>query len=312
MNISEQVVFSIITDSLGNVHHLPGHPIKPGGFKNRKKVIPHNGNPTYINHENKLVKYDFETGTEIIKIDQSITNFSIKSYSGGDHFIIDATSGVKRIKPDQSEEILTELTPGNYHDIGVSIQYLSGGKFRRMIFDADGNITDRVGRSDPVTFQEWIISGIGGMPTGVLFGGSVSGCTDEMLGSQRIMICNGKALRVGGVDEDLEEINWIDYGHSSLNSWLTPRMCANGQSLYFYAESDFQGNRLTWINDLTGEFRDILDTHQITDLECISNSEVAIIGTIGESIEALSITGSDTVSPVITIIDSQITDIITP
>ncbi|MCK5604869.1 hypothetical protein KAR91_23465, partial [Candidatus Pacearchaeota archaeon] len=60
------------------------------------------------------------------------------------------------------------------------------------------------------------------------------------------------------------------------------------------------------------EFRDVLDTHQIIDLECISDSEVAIIGIIGELTETLSITGADTISPVVIIIDSQITDIITP
>lgn len=321
MYLSETPIdFSIIIDASGDVHHLPGQPKKRNSFKNVKMIKSHNGKPTYINKDSKLVWFDLSTDTEIVMIGEAITNFSIKNKSDGDHYIIDSTTGVKRIKPDQSEEMLTELTPGNYHDIGGSIQYISGGKFKRMIFDDDGNITDRVGRSDPETFQAWIIAGAGGgaMPNGVLFGGSISGCTDEAIGSQRIMICNGKAFRVSSVENDLKQINWCDYGHCGLNSWLTIKNCSSQDYLFFYGEDTLGRKRLTWINDLTSEFRDILDTHQITDLECISDSELAVIGTRYDEdlelylTETLSITGADTISPVATVINFQITDVITP
>ena len=316
-SVAGDVELPIIIDASGDVHHLPGTPKRRNSFKNVKMVKIHDGKPYYINSSDRLVRFDTTSDTEIVMVNESITNFSIKEYSGGRHYVVDSTSGVKRIKPNLSEDMLPEMSPGNYHEIGNSFQYLSGGKFKRMIIDADGVITDRVGRSDPEEFLYWIVNGVQtsgttAMPNGVLFGGSISGCTDEAVGDQRIMICNGKAFRVKGDDEDLEEINWIGYGHPNFNSWLTIRSCASQNYLYFYSESDSMGNRLTWINDLTGEFRDILSTHQITDLECISDSEIAVIGTIGELTETLSITEADTASPIVAVIDSQITDIITP
>lgn len=316
-SVSSPVVFSIITDASGDVHHLPGHPIKRNTFKNAKLIKSHQGKPVYINHNGKLVSFDLSTDTESILIDESITNFSIKEYSDGFHFVIDASAGVKRIKPDQSEEILSQITPGQYYDIDDSIQYLTLNYFKNMIFDSDGNITDTVGYSNPEEFDYWLVNGVTpsgsrGLPKGIPFFGSIPGCSENTVGGQRIMICNGKAFRIRGIFEDLEEIDWCDYGHCSLNSWATIKSCAASNYVYFYGESNYQGNRLTWINDSTSEFKDILETHQITDLECISDSELVIIGTIGELTETLTITDADTVLPVITVVDSQITDVITP
>ena len=306
--------FSIIIDASGNVHHLPGQPKRRNSFKNIKMIKSHNSKPTYINKDNKLVWFDLSSDTEIMMIEEAVTNFSIKPYSDGDHFVVDSTAGVKRIKPDQSEEMLPELTPGNYHDIGGSIQYVSGSEFRRMVFNDDGNITDRNGSSVPETFSAWVRGEIALTPINFTprFFGSISGCTDEAVGNQRVMICNGKAFRVKEDDEDLEQINWCNYGNCGFNSWSTVKMCASGNYMYFYSEYDSGNLVLTWIDLQNTLFRYIPNNHQIIDLECTSDSELAVIGTIGELTETLSITEADTVSPVVTVIDSQITDVITP
>ncbi len=319
MVVAGDTVKSFLTDSEGYIHDLPGHPIARNSFKNIRVVKAHNGKPHYINSSGKLVWFDFASDTEQTLVDEEITDFSIKPKTNGDHYIVSAADGVKRIRPDGTTDALPELTPGNWHDIEGSVQYATGTKWMRMVIDPDGNITDRVGRSDPEAFQAWIIDGVGiSMPTGVLFGGSVNGCTDEAVGDQRIMICNGKAFRVGGVMEDLDDINWCDYGHCGINSWLTIKSCASSNYVYFYGEDTLGRFRLTWIDDLTGESRDILDTHQISVLKCVNDSELAIIGTRYDEdlelflTEALSITGSDTISPSISVIGDPITDIITP
>jgi len=317
---SSDTTYSFVTDASGDVHHLPGHPKKKNSFKGSKRVDTHNGKPVYINYQNKLVSFDASTDTEMPLVNEGITNYSIKSYDDGYHFIIDASTGVKRIKPDKSEEIIPEITKGSWHDIGDSVQYVTGGYFKRMIFDSSGDIIDRVGYSNPEAmwlfindYPAFLELGLGGgLPKGISFSGSLSDCSDNMISSQRVMVCNGKAYKVKDATQDLQEVIWIDYGHPAFDSWETVKLCTTELYLYFYSQSILNGDRLTRINNLTDEFQDILNTHKLTDLECISDSELVIIGTIGELTETLSIAEANTVSPLISVIDSQITDIITP
>ncbi len=320
MSISSDIK-SFITDSDGYVHELPGNPKRRTGFKNTRMIKNHNGSPHYINSEGKLVWFDFDTDTEEIVLDRQVTNFSFKAFSDGDHIIFDSSGDVKRINPDQTEEILTGVPQGQWHDIDGGIQY-GATKVKRMRFDSDGNIESCTGvdtwkcRSDPVNYNFWInnavqLNGNAAMPQ-ELSAYSLSGCDDKAVGDQRIMICNGKSFRVGGVDVDLEDINLCDYGHCGLNSWLTIKSCTSSNYVYFYGEDTLGRFRLTWIDYLTGEFRDILNTHQISDLECVSDSKIYVVGTVEELTESLVITEADTVLPVISVIDSQITDIITP
>lgn len=334
MFLSETPIdFSIIIDASGDVHHLPGQPKKRNSFKNIKMIHSHNGKPTYINKDNKLVWFDLSTDIEVVMVEEAITNFSIKPYSDGDHYIVDSAAGVKRIKPDGSDDLLTEIPPGNWHDIGDSIQYVSSRKFKRKKFDIDGNAIPCGSSGEncisyPESFWYWINNGMNpdgsrGMPTGINFSGSIGGCENEIVNGQRVMICNGKAFRVKGDDEDMEVIDWNYVGHMTLNL-DSPKMCTSENYVFFYSETNvidpyIDGNgvyygpsRLTR-NDLSeNTFDYILTTHKIIDLECISDSELAVIGTIGELTETLSITEADTMSPVVTVVDSQITDVITP
>jgi len=301
---------NILIDPDGNVHYLPGKPIKRNTFKNAKLIKSHNGKPHYINSSNKLVRFDMTSDTEVVLVDEAISNFSIKNYTNGDHFIVDSTDDVKRIKPDGSQEILGEITKGQWYDIGGSIQYSTGGYLKNMIFDSDGNITDRVAFSHPAEFNAWIISGIGGMPRGIPFNYSTSYCSNDIVNSHNIMICNGKPYSFESVNQDVKELNTCSYGHCGILTTLTIKSCTSNNYLYFYAEGDGI-DKVTWINYSTGQYRDILTTHKITDLECAPDSEVVVIGAKDGFTETLKITGSDSISPVIIVIDSVISDVIT-
>jgi len=319
--------YSFITDASGDVHHLPGHPKKKNSFKKSKIVDTYNGKPVYINHQGKLVSFDISTDAETILIDEAITNYSIKEYNNGSHFIVDATSGVKQIKPDKSEKSLIELTKGEWYHIDNSIQYQpnNSAEYKNLKFDSSGDIIDRPCidimncTAIPETmelfindYSAYLALGIGsGMPHAPYRIDSTSNCTNNMIDGQRLLVCNGKAYIIRGINYDLKELNWCKYGHCSLNSWLTIEICTTQSYIYFYGESDTWGGRLTRINDSTIQYDHILDTYQITDLECISDSEVIAVGTIGELTETISITDADTVSPLVSVIDSKITEIIT-
>ncbi|MCK5609443.1 hypothetical protein KAR91_46650, partial [Candidatus Pacearchaeota archaeon] len=237
-NIITPVKFNILIDPNGDVHYLPGKPIKRNTFKNAKLIKSHDSKPHYINSSNKLVRFDMTSDTEVVLVDEPISNFSIKNYSNGDHFIIDASDDVKRINPDGNQEVLGEITKGQWYDIGGSIQYVTGGYLKNMIFDNGGNITDRAGRSNPVEFNAWIVSGIGGMPRGINFNYSISGCSNDILNSQNIMICNGKPYSFESVNKDVKELNTCDYGHCGILTTLTIKSCTSNNYLYFYAEGD--------------------------------------------------------------------------
>jgi len=309
-NVTTPVKFNILIDPGGNVHYLPGKPIKRNTFKNAKLIKSHNGKPHYINSSNKLVRFDMANDTEVVLVDESISNFSIKNYTDGDHFIVDSTVDVKRIKPNGSQEILGEITKGQWYPISGGFQYATGGYLKNMIFDSDGNITDRVAFSHPVEFNDWIISGIGGMPRGLTFNSSVSGCTENVVNNQRVMICGLDSYNISTVNDDVKKINWCDYGDCGFLIRGSIKICTSDNFMYFYGD-DTNNTRLTWINNVTGQYRNILTTHVLTDLECVSDSEVAIIGVSGGFTETLKITGSDSVSPSITVIDSVISDVIT-
>ena len=309
-NISAPVKFYILIDPDENVHYLPGKPIKRNTFKNAKLIKSHNGNPHYINSSNKLVRFDMTSDTEVVLIDEEISNFSIKNYSNGDHFIVDTSSDVKRIKPDGSQEILGEITKGQWYDIGGSIQYATGGYLKNMIFDSGGNITDRVAYSNPVEFNAWIVSGIGGMPRGLTFNSSVSGCTENVVSNQMVMICGIESYNITSVNDDIKKVNWCDYGDCGFLIGGSIKICTSDNFIYFYGD-DTNNTRLTWINNVTGQYRNILTTHVLSDLECVSDSDVAAIGEKDGFTETLRITGSDSVSPVIAVIDSVISDVIT-
>ncbi len=311
--------YSFITDISGDVHHFADHPIVKDSFSNSNMVHLHDGLPTYINPDGKLAQYDMTTDSETVIIDQEISNFHIlDEKTDGYHIIVDTSAGVKQIKPDLSEELLDEISDGQWYTIAdnsgdLHIQYEDSGdgRFKNMRFDASGDIVDRNCTdimnctSIPVTFQYWLDNGeqpngSAAMPTPPNMIYSIHGCSIH----GNIMICNGRAYRINGADGDLEQISWIDYGHPNFESWADVRSCASESYIYFYSQSDYSGTRLTWIDESTGQFRDILDTHQIYQIECVSDDELLIIGVIDETADTIRITDADTVSPVVTIIES--------
>ncbi len=310
------VTYSILTDSSGDVHYLPGHPKKRSKFNNTKLIVSHNGKPTYIASSGKLVSFDMSSDTEAELIDETISNFEIKAYSDGDHFFIDGTNDVKQIKPDNSVVILTGIQKSNWYSVGDHIQYIKPDSVIYNIrFDSDGNSIDCSNIlncvSNPVELNDWILNGGGGMPVGVTVNRSMPNCKRKTIGAQQYIICEGKAYRVPTVDEDVTEVKWLDYGHPGFDSYDTVRLCASTNYLFFYSQSEFNGNRLTWIDDTDKLFRDILDTHLISDLECISDTEVLVIGANSANTQTLRITAANTASPIVTVIDTEITEIIT-
>ena len=315
---SGDVELPIIIDASGDVHHLPGTPKRKKSFKNVKMIDVHSdGKPYYINSSNRLVRFDITSDTEVEMVNGSITNFSIKEYSNGRHYVVDSTSGVKRIRPDGSEDMLSEMTTGNYHTIGDnSFQYISGGKFKRMIINSDGIITDRVGRSDPEEFAFWLTNGVQtngstAMPREISFLGSVTNCIGNLLSEKNTMMCMEGLFKSQSEYYDAQKIDRNIFGYGDQNL-LRQLSCASDNRIYYYAESKTGESKLVSIAGFSTANIDLDIQHKLSDLECISDSEIAVIGTIGELTETLSITGADTLSPVITVIDSQITDVITP
>jgi hypothetical protein len=258
-----------ITDEQGKVHHLPGAPSKDNGFKNERMIRKLNGHPVYLNQLRRLVKFNLTTDKEEYVIDDTVAVgrfVVIDKPSDGEHIVYTDLTGGQRKKPSDDVDRLAELDTYKFFFKNPSgdLTYIASSYFKRMIFDATGNITDRAASAVPVEFEEWLNGGQGvAMPTGPVFGGSLEDC--EM--SENLMICGVKGFVIKDSTADIEEVNWNVfeiYGS-------TPQVCLQETYIYFAA-----GDKLTKITRDLSSFEHIITGEEINELSCLADGNLLI------------------------------------
>jgi hypothetical protein len=269
-----------ITDVNGNVHHLPKAPKKGSGFKNEGHIKEFNGKPAYLDYLSRLATFSMENDLEEIIINDPIGRFVvIDKPSDGDHIVYTDLDGGQRRKPSGDTERLGELDmyKSFYKNPSGDLDYIASMRFKRMLFEEDGSISDKTASPVPVAYQEYLDNAAPGSvaPLGPVFGGGLEGC--EM--SENLIICGAKGFVVADSSSDLKEINWLDfegYGNNQL-------ICLSENYIYYYSEYDWIQNNipqyernLTQIDrDLSG-FEHILTDESIRQLSCLTNGDLLI------------------------------------
>jgi len=256
-----------ITDSSGNVRHLPRAPRKGAGFKNGHIIKEFQGKPAYLDYLSRLVVLDMESGFEETVINDAVGHFVVLTRTDGDHVFYTDLSGGQRKKPDLNVERLTELDAKKFffEDESGDLAYLENSNyFRRMLVDSGGLITDKVASAVPAAYQDFLDNGQPGdvPPNGPLFNGSLEGCSKE----GGLMICGTKGFRVDS-SGDLGEINWNTFQIFGTN----PMTCLSRDYIYFSA-----GDKLTQINSNLLAFEHVITDETIEQLACLESGDLLI------------------------------------
>ena len=253
-----------ITDSVGNVHHLPEAPAQALEFSNVGRIKKLNSRPAYLNQQKNLVSWNFETKEEDTVIPEPVGRWTSIVKSNGEHIFYTNLEGGQRMKPDKSIERLTELDACKlfYPNKSNDLEYVSEMRFKRMLLDADGIITDRAASAVPVAYEAWLGTVGEPMPDSPVIS-SVDCVLDDGL-----LLCGEKGYLVNESGEDMVGIDWSEnfevYGDN-------PNICLSTNYIYFSA-----GSKLTQIDRDLSAFEHVLTGYDIRDLKCLGDGNLLI------------------------------------
>ncbi len=282
------IYYFAMKNPAGNIHYFDHPPSQGNGFANAFDVQIINNKAMYI-YDGNVIEKHLVTGAETTKFVGNIRRFYEINKANGRNFLTIGDVVIMN-KADGSSVEIQGLAGKDAFPNTDGLMY-SDDRAKYASIDDNGDIVTGL-RSNPVAFQAWIDGGgVGGVPLEM----AAIGTSGVMKGKYLI---SGKIYKIGGVGEDLKTLDLIPYGHPNIDSWSNVRACVSNDNLYFYGQHpDFEGYRLTYINEPIPGFRDILTTHQVTQIAC-SDSNVVLacgINLINQSYETIRITDANLV-----------------
>jgi len=132
----------------------------------------------------------------------------------------------------------------------------------------------------PVAYEAFITDASGSLPNPINNAPVIATSMITCERSENLLICDGnylKAYVIAGSDEDIEEIEWCDYGNCS---GLTPLVCVNNEHIYYYSSNNTAqpSRQLTRIKRDFSAFEHIITNIVIQHLICLNDGKLLIGG----------------------------------
>jgi len=289
--IPEPATYHAIVDPQGVLHYLDRVPVR-SGHQNADTVRILNGKSVFQSG-NQIWEKDLSTDIETLKFPEAVDRFYHVDNAGGRHYVVIPSAGFVEYailhKADGTDATIDLSFSASSVPIGLNDGIMADGRY--IGIDGSGDqvtikptsahsAVEGYWRSNQVNFDYWVDNGVQldgnvAMPFSPEFNG-----VGVVTGKYSI---SDKVYKLGDVSSDLEVLNTAPYAENiMMETWSTAIACGGGDNLYLYNSHDaFSWWKVTWINDVAGESRIILDTHKITALK---SSDDNVVLACGESI----------------------------